>query len=124
MAYTIGFWVLWLVFLFRADSLNRKNRILGTAGAFPADARLLAPEIGIYRVTLPHFVVAEALGMVHASAVREFAQQCEHFPLDVGRRLLGGVAEINFVLDLQPPELSVEYVQFLIGGHRRSPLTV
>src|SRR5579864_2540119 len=87
--------VLGLVFFLGPDALNRKKGILRAAVAFFANAGLLAPEVGVDRVTLRHFVVAEALGEIHASAVGELAQQREHLPLDVAWRLLGGIAEIN-----------------------------
>ncbi len=102
---------------FRANSLHGEQRILRAAVAFFANAGLLAPQIAVDGVALSHFVVAVALGKAHASAVGKFAQQGEHLPLDIGGRPLGRIAEVDLILDLQPAELGLEYVQFFIGGH-------
>src|ERR1022692_3624378 len=99
-----------LMLLFGAHSLHRKKCILRTAVAFFANAGLLAPQVAIDGIALRHFVVAVALGKAHASAVGKLAQQREHLPFNVGGRPLGGIAEINLVLDLQPAQLSLEYV--------------
>ena len=115
MAYAVDF-VFRLVF-FRAHSLHGEQRVLRTAVAFFTDAVLLAPQIAVDGIALRDFVVAEALGKTHAAAVAEFAQQGEHLPLDVGRRSLGRVAEINLVLDLQPAQLRVQQGQFFVDGH-------
>ncbi len=49
--------------------------ILRTAIAFFADAGLLAPQVAVNGIALGHFVVAVALGEVHAAAVGKLAQQ-------------------------------------------------
>src|ERR1019366_5214780 len=54
-------------------------------------------------------------------AVAEFANQREHFPFDVGGRPFGRIVEENLVLDLQPPQLLIEQIQFFVNGHRHSP---
>jgi hypothetical protein len=111
--------VLWFELFFSdADSLHGEQRILRAAVAFFADARLLAPQVAVNGVALGHFVVAVALGEVHASAIGEFAQQAQYLPLDVSGRALGRIAEVDLVLDLQAAQLRVEYVQFLVRGHR------
>src|SRR3984957_9432138 len=99
-----------LMFLLGTYSLNGEQRVLRAAIAFFADARLLAPQVAVDGVALGHFVVAKALGKTHASAIGKFAQQGEHLPLDVSGRPLGRVAEENFVLDLQPPQLGLENI--------------
>src|SRR5256885_1026884 len=85
--------VLRLVLIFFPYSLNRQNRVLRTAVSFFPDAGLLAPEIAVNRVALRHFVVAIALGEIHASAIGEFPQHRQHLPLDVGGRTLLRIAE-------------------------------
>src|SRR5579859_3867172 len=111
--------VLSLVFIFcDPNSLHRKQGILRTAIAFFPDSGLFPPQIAVHRISLRHFVVAITLGEVHAAAVGKLAQQAQYLPLDVSGRPLGRVAEIDLVLDLQTPQLRVENVQFLVGGHK------
>src|SRR5947209_10914471 len=110
--------VLRLVLIFFAYSLDRENRVLRTAVSFFPDAGLLAPEIAVNRIALRHFVVAIALGEIHASAIGEFPQHRQHLPLDVGGRTLLRIAEKNLVLDLQTAQLGIEYVQLFVDRHR------
>ena len=103
--------------LFGANSLHAEECILRAAVALFADARLLAPQIAVNSVALSHFVIAETLGEAHASTIGKLAQQGEHLPLDISGGPLGRVAEVDFVLDLQPAELGLEHIQFFISGH-------
>ena len=119
MAHAIDRVVLRLVLVFRdPNSLNRKQSILRTAVAFLADAGLLAPQVAVNGVTLGHFVVAIALGEIHAAAVGELAQQAQYLPLKVSGRPLLRIAEEDLVLDFQTAQLRVENIQFLVGGHK------
>src|SRR5580765_2377829 len=100
MAYAIDRVMLSFVFVFGdANSLYGKQCVLWATVAFFADAGLLAPEVAVDGVALCHFVVAVALGEVHAAAVGKFPEQAEHLPLDVSRRTLGRIAEEDLVLD-------------------------
>jgi len=121
MAEAIDGMVLGLVLFFGAHALHGEKRILRAAIAFLADTGLLAPQIAVDGVALRHFVITVTLGKTHAAAVGEFAQQGEYLPLDIGGRTLGRVAEVDLILDLQPAQLSLEHVQFFIGGHWESP---
>src|SRR5581483_11074154 len=105
-----------LVFLF-SNPLYGKECILGTTISFFANAALLAPEIAVDGVTLGHFVVAITLRETHFSAIAEFAQGVQNSPLDVGRRPLRGIAEEDFVLDLEAAQVRIEQIQFLVDGH-------
>src|SRR3979490_788305 len=91
-----------LVFLF-PYALHGQQGILGTPVSLFANAGLLAPEIAVDGIALRHFVVAETLGEVHASAVGKLPQQAQHLPLDVSGRPFCRVAEEDLVLDLQAP---------------------
>src|SRR5580704_9612421 len=97
------------MFLRRTHTLHREQRVLRTPIALFANASLLAPQVAIDRIALRHFVVAETLLEAHPSAIAELAQHAQHFPLDIRRRLFGWVAEINFVLDLEPAQLRFEH---------------
>ena len=110
--------VLRFVFLHGTYALHGEQRVLGTPVALFANAAFLAPQVAINGITLRHFVVAEALLKAHPSAVAELAQQAQHLPLDIRGRLLGGVAEINFVLDLEPAQLRLKKNQFFVDSHR------
>src|SRR5581483_5014958 len=98
-----------LVLLF-TDTLHREQSILRTAVAFFANAALLAPEVAVNRITLGHFVITKTLVELHAAAVGKFAQQREYLPFQVGRRLFLRIAEVDFVLDLQPPQVRLEQI--------------
>ena len=103
--------------LFEANALHGEKGILGPAVTFFTNAVLLTPKIAIDGVALRDFVVTEALRETHASAVTEFAQQGQYFPLNIGRGSLGGIAEIDLVLDLQPAQLRVQQSQFFVDSH-------
>src|SRR6185295_19472061 len=103
MAYSVNF-VLGLMLL-HPHTLDREQRVLGTAVAFFTNAVLLAPQIAVNGIALRDFVVAEALRKAHAPAVAEFAQQGKHLPLHLRGGALGRIAEINLVLNLQPAQL-------------------
>src|SRR5580704_18369876 len=103
---------------YRTNSLHRKQRVLRTPVAFLANAAFFAPQVAVDGITLRHFVVAETLRKGQPPAVAEFAQQTQNLPLHVGGRFLGGVAEIDFVLDLEPAQLRLEVRQFFVNGHR------
>src|SRR5579872_323220 len=113
--------LLGLAFVTRAYALHRKKSVLGPAIAFFADAALLTPQVAVNGVALSHFVVTEALRERKFAAIAEFAQQTQHFPLDVSGRLLGRIAEIDFVFDLQSPQLRLKQRQFFVNGHTSSP---
>ena len=110
--------VLRFMFLRGTHALHGEQRILRTAVAFFANAALLAPQVAVDGVALRHFVVAEALLEAHPPAVAELAQQAQHLPLDIRGRLLGRIAEINFVLDLEPAQLRFKKSQFFVESHR------
>src|ERR1700757_2897620 len=75
MAHAVNGMVLRLVLVFGdADSLDRKQGVLRTAVAFLADAGLLAPQVAVDGVALGHFVVAIALGEIHASTIGKLPQ--------------------------------------------------
>src|SRR5437667_7674541 len=93
-----------------AHALDRKQCILRPSVALFANSAFLAPQIAINSITLSHFVVAKTLSETHAAAITELAQQTENLPLDVRRRLLARIAEVNLVLDLQAPQARVEKV--------------
>src|SRR5580692_9196392 len=99
-------------------TLDGEQRVLRTAIPLFTNSTLLAPQVAINGVPLRHFVVAKALLEVHAAAVAELAQQAEHLPLDVGGGLFGRVAEIDFVLDLEPAQLRLKVSQFLVDSHQ------
>src|SRR4029077_14915465 len=99
------------------DSLDGENRILRSSVSFLANASLLPPKVAVDGVALRQLVIAKALREAHSSAIAEFAQQAEHFPFDVGGPFLRRVTEINFVLDLQAPELRFKYCEFFVSGH-------
>ncbi len=117
MADSIYRMVLGLVFWRGANTLHGEDGVLRAAVAFFANTHLLAPQIAVDGVALGHFVVAIALRKAHAPAVAELADEVRHLPLDFGGRALGRVVEKNLVLDLQPAEVMVEDIQFLINGH-------
>src|ERR1700674_514738 len=110
--------VLRFMFLSGTHPLHREQRVLGTTVPFFANAALLAPQVAVDGVALRHFVVAEALLEAHPSAITELAQQAQHLPLDIGGRLLGRIAEINLVLNLEPPQLRLKQSQFFVDSHR------
>jgi hypothetical protein len=106
------------VFVFGdANTLYGKQGILRAAIAFFTNAGFFAPQVALNGIALGHFVVTVALREAHAAAVGKLAYEGYHLPLHVGGWALGGIAEEDFVLDLQPPELRVEKIQFLVGGH-------
>src|SRR5581483_9210176 len=120
MADTVDVRMLRLEFLFgNPNSLYGEQSILRAAITLFANAGFLAPQITVDRITLRHFVVAIALGKVHASAVGKFAKKSDHLPLDVRGRALGRITEKDLVLDLQASQLRIEKSQFFVGGHRR-----
>src|ERR1700690_1458529 len=100
--------VLRFMLLSRTHTLHGQQRVLRTAVALFPNAGFLAPEVAVNSVALRHFVVAEALLEAHPSAIAEFTQQAQHFPLDVGGGLLGRVAEIDLVLDLKAAQLRLK----------------
>ncbi len=110
--------------LFRdAHALHRQDRILRAAIAFFPNANFLPPEIAVNGIPLRHFVVAIALGKAHAVAITELANEGQHLPLDVRGRPLLRIVEKDLVFDLQPAQLMVEEIQFLINSHERVPFT-
>src|SRR5271167_2434169 len=110
--------VRWFVFLRGTHALHGEQRVLRTPVALFANAGLLAPQVAVDGITLRHFVVAEALLEAHPPAVAELAQQAQHLPLDIRGRFLGRVAEINFILDLEPAQLGFKKSQFFVESHR------
>src|SRR5580658_7072011 len=107
-----------LMFLGWSHTLHGKQRVLRTPVALFANASLFAPQVAVDGIALRHFVITEALLKAHSSTVAELTQQAQHLPLDIRGRLLGGVAEINLVLDLEPAQLAFKKSQFFVESHR------
>src|SRR5215469_6175609 len=121
VAHAVSVMMMRFVLLLFANTLNGEDRVLWAAVALFPDTGFLAPEIAVNGVALRYLVVAIALGETHASPVGELAQKSHDLPLDIRWRTLLGIAEENFVLDLQAAQLSVEYVQFFVGRHKSLP---
>src|SRR5580693_1979282 len=105
------------MFRCRTHSLHGKQRVLRTPVALLANATFLSPQVAIDSIALCHFVVPEALLKAHPSAVTKLAQHAEHLPLDIRGGFLGGVAEVDFVLDLEPAQLGFKKSQFFVESH-------
>src|SRR5258708_5496967 len=118
MAQAINFVRRRVVFL-ESHSRNRKQRVLGAAVSFFANAPLLAPQIAVNCIALRDRVITETLRKTHVGAVGELAQQGQHLPLQIRGRFLLRIAEKYLVLNLQQPQLRLQPGQFLIYSHER-----
>src|SRR5579872_6211529 len=97
-----------LMLLDGTHTLHGQKRVLRATIALFTNARLLPPQVAVDSVALRHFVVAKALLETHPSAIAELAQQAQDFPLDIGGWLLGRIAEIALVLDLEAAQLRLK----------------
>src|SRR5438270_5377329 len=106
-----------LFLFFHAHADNAQSGILRPAITLFLNAQLLLPQAIEKSVFLLQAVVPETLSKAHAMAVTVLLEDVFHAPDGIRGRLLRAPAEIDVILDLQPPQRLFEQAEFLVYRH-------